>query len=425
MTRMEQIRARLAAIGTELDGMNAGQMDDAALTKIEALNKEFEALNRELSALQAKEDMQAKLTASAGRKTTPAAPAATPAAAATVTQPQNARYAGFEDLGSFLSAVKQHGLGNSMDTRLQALHQERIGEEGGFLVPEDLASEIQKVLTSEESLYSKTRQFTVSGNGLAMPIDETQPWNSGVIAYWTAEAAKIKESKGKIGMARLHLNKLAAMVTLTDELESDAVAMASYIKAMAPAAIMHKLNDSIINGTGAGMPTGLLNSDFVVTVQKESGQAADTVVAKNIIKMYSSLIATARRGAAWYINAAVEPELLTMKDDNGNFIYLAPGSQMNQTPYGMLLGLPVIPMLASLPALGDSGDIILANLSYYYTISKGGIKSASSIHMYFDREITAYRFSMRVDGRVPFTKPVKTEKGDFYQSAFVKLADRA
>ena len=345
MNRIEQIRARLGQIGTELDGMNAAQMDDAALGKIESLNTEFEALNRELKALEAKEEMQAKLSASTGRKAAPAAPApaATPAA-----KTGKERFAGFDDLGGFLAAVKSAGQGNPVDTRLQALHQERVGEEGGFMVPEDLATEIQKVLVSEESLYAKTRQFTVSGNGLAMPIDETQPWNSGVVAYWTAEAGNIKESQGKIGMVRLHLNKLAALVTLTDELESDSTAMASYIKAMAPAAIMHKLNDSILNGTGAGQPTGLLNSPFAVTVAKESGQAADTVVARNVIKMYSALIATARRGAAWYINAAVEPELLTMKDDNNNFIYLAPGSQMNQSPYGLLLGLPVIPMLSSL-----------------------------------------------------------------------------
>jgi HK97 family phage major capsid protein len=114
-----------------------------------------------------------------------------------------------------------------------------------------------------------------------------------------------------------------------------------------------------------------------------------------------------------------------MKSDSGDFIYLAPGSQLNQTPYGQLLGLPVIPLIGSMPALGDEGDIILGNLSYYYSIVKaGGMKQAISSHLHFDRDIQAYKFTMRIDGACPFKAPVKTEFGDYEMSAFITLEDR-
>ena len=102
-----------------------------------------------------------------------------------------------------------------------------------------------------------------------------------------------------------------------------------------------------------------------------------------------------RANAAWYINAGCEDQLRLLKDDAGNYIYLAPGSQMNQSPYGTLMGRAVIPMLGSMPQLGDEGDIVFADLSYYYMIYKQGIKEAMSTHLWFDRDLTVFKFTFR------------------------------
>lgn len=292
-------------------------------------------------------------------------------------------------------------------------------------MPEEISNAIIKKLAGDDSLFARTRQFTVSqGNTLSLPIDENQPWNSGIRAYWLDEGAKLTATKNKLGRAEFKLKKLGAMVELTDELLEDAPAMEAYIMQECPVAIMHALNEAILTGDGVGKPTGLLNSPFTVTVTKESGQLADTLLARNVTNMYSRMFPAARAGAVWMINASVEPHLLTLKDDNGNFIYLAPGSQMNQSPYGLLLGRPVIPMMSCLPGIGDPGDIIFVNLNYYFTLLKRGIKQATSIHMKFDSEITAFRFTMRVDGNVPFKTPVTTQYGAYQMSAFVKLATR-
>ena len=194
---------------------------------------------------------------------------------------------------------------------------------------------------------------------------------------------------------------------------------------MAPEAIMHKLNGAILSGDGVGKPTGILNSGFKIQVAAEGGQAADTVVAKNVIKMFSKMLPAARANSVWYINAAVEEQLRLMKDDLGNFIYLAPGSQLNQSLYGTLLGRPVVSLLGSMPALGDEGDIILADLSYVYSITKvAGIKQAVSAHLYFERDIQAFKWTMRVDAQCPFKAPVTTEFGAYQMSGIVTLAAR-
>lgn len=46
-----------------------------------------------------------------------------------------------------------------------------------------------------------------------------------------------------------------------------------------------------------------------------------------------------------------------------------------------------------------SGDIILADMNEYVLIDKGGIQSASSIHVSFTTDQSVFRFVYRVDGR--------------------------
>jgi HK97 family phage major capsid protein len=185
------------------------------------------------------------------------------------------------------------------------------------------------------------------------------------------------------------------------------------------------VNKAIISGNGMGKPQGIINSPFTVAQAAEGGQTADTVVAANVLKMYSRMFPASKANAAWYIHPQVEEQLRLLKDDNGDFLYISPGGQMNQTPYGQLLGRPVVPLMGGMPALGDVGDIIFADLSYYYMIQKaGGVKSASSIHLLFDKEQTAFRFSLRLDGRCPFQAPVTTENGSYSMSAFITLAAR-
>lgn len=421
--KREQIVARLAEIQEALGGISAGDegYSDDQIAQIEGFNAEFENLTKQLETLDKVDAIAAKTTVSAGRKTQ----SATPATRVEVGASAKDKFGGFGSNGEFLMAVKKAGASGEIDNRFKNTAYEKNGEDGGFLVPEDLSNEILKKLDAPESLMAGTTQIPVSGNSLTVKVDESQPWNQGIQAYWLAEGAQLTASKPSFKEASWRLHKVGALVPVTDELLDDATALEGYIRAAAPSAIMHKVNGAIIAGNGVGKPQGIIQSPYTVTVSKESGQTADTIVARNVIKMYARMLPTLRAGASWYINAGAEEQLLTMKDDLGNFIYLSPGSQLNQSPYGLLMGRPVIPMMSGIPALGDLGDILFANLSSYWMIRKAqGVKAATSIHLQFDREITNFRFTLRVDGKCPFTSPVTTEFGSYQMSSFVQLEAR-
>lgn len=419
MKTIEEMKARLAEINNKLTEFSAVEnYTDSDLETINGLHEEFENLKKNI---EAKEKVLA-MTASASASTRRTTPDNT---RVEVSASRTEKTGGFKSFGEFISAVKKSSTGE-VDRRFVNLQSEGVQADGGYLVPEEFAAGIDTVLLqNDDSLFAKTKQLKVSGNNLTINKSETQPWSGGIQAYWTAEGAPITDSKSAFSQASFKLNKLAALVKITDELLEDQTALESYVQTMAPLAIMHKINEAIISGDGVGKPAGLIGSGHKITVAPEAAQVADTIVTRNVIKMYSSMIPSARQGAVWYVNAGCEEQLRMMKDDFGNFIYLSPGSQLNQTPYGMLLGLPVVPMIGGLSALGDEGDIMLVNLDYYYTIAKGGVKSAVSSHLFFDRDIQALKFTLRLDGKCPFSAPVTTQFGAHQMSAIVTLGARA
>jgi len=72
-------------------------------------------------------------------------------------------------------------------------------------------------------------------------------------------------------------------------------------------------------------------------------------------------------------------------------------------------------------ALGTTGDLMLASMSQYQTINKGGIQSASSIHVQFLTAETAFRFIYRIDGQPTWNSALTPKDGGATKSPFVVL----
>ena len=64
------------------------------------------------------------------------------------------------------------------------------------------------------------------------------------------------------------------------------------------------------------------------------------------------------------------------------------------------------------------------DLSCYLTGSKGGMQSASSIHIAFTTDQTAFRFIYRVDGQPKWNSPLTPKNGGETVSPYVTLAAR-
>jgi HK97 family phage major capsid protein len=357
--------------------------------------------------------------------------------AAPVVEPP-ASFTGPTAFGEFLQAVYKHSVPDrihGIDDRLYAATgaSEGVLSDGGFLVQKDLSSEILRRANTMGAVQSRVRRIPISAgsNGLKInAINETSRadgsrWG-GVQVYWTCEAAEKTKSKPEFRQMELDLKKLAGLFYSTDELLADASALQAIAMEAFSEELNFKIEDSIFNGTGAGQMLGIMASGALITVTAEVGQAAATIVYENVLNMWTRMHARSRPNAVWFVDQSCEPQLYTMSlaiGTGGSAVYL-PAGGASAAPYATLFGRPVIPV-EYCAALGTTGDICLFDLSQYLMIDKGGLETASSIHVRFIYDETVFRFVYRVDGQPIWNAPLTPKSGAATQSPFVVLATRA
>ena len=193
-----------------------------------------------------------------------------------------------------------------------------------------------------------------------------------------------------------------------------------------PSELAFLLDDDIMNGTSAGYPAGLLNANALISVAKEAGQAASTLVSENIIKMWARMWSRSKANSVWLINTDVTPQLhkLNLSVGTGGMLTYMPPGGLSSAPFGTLYGRPIVETEFN-ATLGTVGDIILADLSQYKLANVGGMQTASSIHVQFLTDQMVWRFTTRYDGQVTWESALTPFKGTNTVSPFVALATRS
>lgn len=336
---------------------------------------------------------------------------------------------GFRNLGDFAMAVRAAATrGGEVDRRLtnaaaSTFSQESVGADGGFAVPPDFRADIQQRIFGEDALLSRCDLQTCNGNTWTAPIDETTPWGTGGIkAYWESEAAAITQSKPSLREVNVRLHKLAALVPVTEEMLEDSGSIDGYLRSKMPEAIDWQTSFAIAWGTGVGQPLGFMRSPALVTVAAEAAQTADTLVAANIVKMYARMPVRSLRTSVWLIHPDAQPQLFLLNNANQN-IYMPPGG-LSGAPYGTLFGRPVIPHQVC-ETVGDVGDIMFVDLAQYLAVRKaGGIRMQTSMHLWFDQDLMAFKATLRLAGQPWWSQTLAQRDGSNAQSPYVTLAAR-
>lgn len=348
----------------------------------------------------------------------------------------------FKSFGEQMLAVLRAGLPDQriVDPRLRMGMRnavsglnETIGSEGGFLVQQDFATELLRRTYETGIIASRCRRIPIGANANGLKIngiDETSRvagsrWG-GILAYWEGEADKYVGTKPKFRKVELTLSKLTGLCYATDEMMADAVALGALLEQGFSEEFGFQMDDAIVWGDGAGKPMGIMEGPCLVTVNKEAGQIAKTVVFENIVNMWARCWAKSRPNAVWLINQDVEPQLYGMGivvGTGGSPAYMPPGG-ISGTPYGTLFGRPVI-AVEQCQTLGTLGDIILGDFSEYLIIDKGAMESASSIHVRFEYGEQVFRFTYRADGQPVWNSALTPYKGSSTLSPFVTLQARA
>ena len=423
---LRQRKADLVGEGKALIGAAAdGRLTDEQKTRDDAIVAELAEVDDTIARAERQMERERSLPAQNDGDAT----------AAPQNRPGDERPA-FGSFGEQLQAVFRAAQGDR-DARLvwaATGANEGSPSEGGFLVQVEHSTELLRRMYEMGEVARRVRRIPLSNpaaSGLKIPgIDETSRANGsrwgGIRAYWTGEAAEFTASQPKFRQIELDLKKLTGLCYATEELLADTSALEQIISDGFAEEFTFKVEDAVVNGSGAGMPLGILNAGCTVSVAKETGQAAATLTFENVSKMWSRMWGRSRQDAVWLINQDIEPQLYGLSvvvGTGGVPVYLPPGG-LSQSPYATLMGRPVIPV-EYCATLGTVGDIVLADFSQYVMVDKGAPKQASSVHVRFIYDEMTYRFTYRADGQPSWHSALTPFKGTATKSPFVTLATRA
>lgn len=309
-----------------------------------------------------------------------------------------------------------------------------VPSEGGFLVQQDFSTSLLDLAHESGTIMNRVTPLSLStnANSIKLPmVDETSRANGsrwgGVVAYWVAEGAAGTASKPKFREANIGVEKLMCIGYATDEMLQDAAILQTIMMKAFAEEIVFMTEDAIVNGDGSGKPLGFMNSGALISVAKESGQAADTIVAWNILKMMARLPIRSMTRAVWLINQDCLPQLWAMKHPNSDVLMFQPPGLNNNVegnaPYGTLMGRPVFPVEQA-ATVGDVGDLTLVDLDHYLLLTKGGVQTATSMHVEFLTDQMTFRLVYRVGGQTTINTAITPKNGTKTTSPFVALAAR-
>ena len=302
----------------------------------------------------------------------------------------------------------------------KAAMAESAGTTGGWLVPVEYGSMVEAMI-GDLSVLRKAgvQNVQMAGKEMEIPVVdiETAPtagntsYAGGAIAYWISEAGSITESEPSFKLIRLVAHKLAGFALASNEVANDArESIDGLLSRSFAKAIASQENYQFFNGTGGGLPRGILQSGAFTGIARS---AASAVALADIAGLEAKLFIDAR--GAYFYNPSVLAKLIQIVSN--------PISWMENARQGvpnLLMGKPFY-ATGALPAINTAGDITLVDLDSYLVGDRGGLEVAFSEHFKFQNDQGSWRVTRRVDGQPLYDSAVTLENASTTVSAFVGL----
>lgn len=309
-------------------------------------------------------------------------------------------------------------------------YSEQIPSEGGFLVPEEVRTEILTRTLEDAIVRPRAQVIPMPSGKLSYPAveftSEVGEVYGGIAAYWVGEGQSIPLSQGTFAAIELESNKLALRAAVPNELLRHAPAFNGWLTQNLPRAGVHFEDRALLKGDGVKKPLGQLHPDnpSLITVAAESGQTSG-ITWVNILTMIARFLPEALRGGVWIATPDSLPELMTMAlpvGTGGSAVMAvnasAPGPQT-------LWGMSIEWSRMAPGTLNTTGDISLTNFDYYVIGDTLQMRVESSVHEQFSNDKTVFRAISEVDGQPQLLSSLTPENNGPALSATVQLATRS
>ena len=345
---------------------------------------------------------------------------------------------GFKCLGEFLVKVRKAYDGEGTpDSRIifgkTAGHMvEADDSQGGALVPEQWAEGLYHAAMENAIVRPRVSMvFPMISDSLKVRLirdsDRSSNLFGGITFKWTEERGDkfTAISKPEVGLVELNAHKLVGSCFVSNELEDDYGKFGKFMEIAFGQAIRFIEDDAFINGTGAGMPLGILQAGCRTQVTRN---AVGLVNWTDIAAMAMRLLARSWESAVWLLNTDVIGELYEATAPAANQATVLDLS--NRT----LWGIPFIPT-EKCQAMGTEGDIILADFGHgHYLIGDRELRISASRHVNYEytpiqasetygfvTDETFWKIVLRSDGQPLLSADIAPKRGANDLGMFIVL----
>ncbi len=342
---------------------------------------------------------------------------------------------GFKSHREYLACVAAADSGRRMDARLRPLQvgatagsdeqQTQAEQYGGYLVPEGFLPNFLRV-EPEPDPTGATTKVPMATPVVKLParVDKNHSTSvsGGLTVTRREETGSLVSSLMSVDQVRLEATGMFGLSYCSEEvLSMSAISFFALIEQGFRDQFQYAMIDEKLNGTGVGQYLGVMNSPALISVAKESGQATNTLVVNNILKMRARSWRYSK--SVWLANHDTLPQLASLALAAGSSVILVYMPSIREDVPDMLLGRPII-FTEYCKTLGSQGDIVLVDWSQYLEGQYQPLQSAESVHVRFLNHERAFKFWMMNAG-APWWKSALTPKNSTSTlSPFVTLDQR-
>jgi len=244
--------------------------------------------------------------------------------------------------------------------------------DGGYLVPEELDSEIGRRLSDISPIRSISSVRQVSGSVLKKPFAQ-----EGMAVGWVGETdARPQTATPQLAELQFPTMELYAMPAATSSLlEDSAIDIDQWIMSEVEAAFAEQEGAAFVNGDGVNKPTGFLtvpnvaddswswgNLGYIAT-GTDAGFGSDP--SDRLIDTIYSVKSGHRQNSHFVMNRKTQSTIRQFKDGDGNYMWQPPAAPGQQA---MLLGFPIVEAEDMPDIASDSMSIAFGDFERGYLV---------------------------------------------------------
>ncbi len=225
------------------------------------------------------------------------------------------------------------GIENGLhDLEVKAQLTTQSDPDGGYTVPVETESTIDRVLGTVSAMRSLARVMTISAGKYKKMVNM-----GGTSSGWVDEEEERDETKTpQLRLLEFPVMEIFAEPHATQALLDDSqVDIAGWLADEVAIEFAEQEGAAFISGSGKSKPRGILSYDTVVNSNYSWGKIghiktgkaagfADTDPADALIDLYYALKSGYRNGASWLMCDEVMGKVRKMKDGDGNYLWAPP-----------------------------------------------------------------------------------------------------